>query len=536
MLQRNLQAFYNLLIRRQQDPSESQEVKDYDNELLQPFKYQHIVNQIDDTGMLDLIALTYNDENIILGDQTLNNFVDFNIGTNRGKTCLIAYNSPRGVYPIVRLQGFYIPHQVRFKKVSYFIYRLTDLQKVSSNRKIVIPDAKLIDPEVVKSLAQRLYDLPNVLGKRGITLDEPSARHIDVISGEIIFDPVWFHDGIPRDVDVAGQSKALINNLNQWLPAERKFVGELKYTPVRRTVLTYDLPEIPKTISKRRVLDLLNRFPKTDLPMCIIGAGLIDLLENFMNYSSAQHATIGINNPVDISRFGALFGSDKIPFFREDLIRDDDIKDVYTYQQDYNKIKYQQAGTEIRTEFIPPDSLEFRNLFEELEYIEPPRNKSSNYDYLKDYELPEIQYIRPKRVKINGIEFKSSDLIMFRNTLFYNLVERVVTLSQSSDVVIPYVSVADLYLIRDFLKGRIMFGVLYQGLSQQGYEYLSGQGTLLEMAETARYREDIDINFQLGEDFVSGISEYLSYFEDEFLLKKFFNIQTNERDDSTDNR
>ena len=195
----------------------------------------------------------------------------------------------------------------------------------------------------------------------------------------------------------------------------------------------------------------------------------------------------------------SIYGSDKIEFKREELISVPD--DIYTYQTEYNKLK----GDGKRTEVIPPDPLEFKYLFDDMIYIDPVRNKlalQQGESYYETEEEEEQILYRPQgRVMINGIEFKAKDLYIFRLSLFLNIVSHALELSPNEPIIISYLTIKDLYLIKDWLRGRIMVGVLYQELSQTGFDYLSGRRTVLELSEEVSYRKTLDSRFSLGKSF-----------------------------------
>ena len=143
-----------------------------------------------------------------------------------------------------------------------------------------------------------------------------------------------------------------------------------------------------------------------------------------------------------------------------------------------------------------------------VEFITGTRNKLaktkgvSYYDAIYGVDADErllghLTFIQRDRVTINGIEFKKEELRPFYATLFYNIVAYS---SQTEDrLEIPYISVKDLRLMKEFVKGRLMLEALYYQLSDEGYKYLSGQATILEFSEIQEVRNVFNAFFSFGE-------------------------------------
>ena len=98
-----------------------------------------------------------------------------------------------------------------------------------------------------------------------------------------------------------------------------------------------------------------------------------------------------------------------------------------------------------------------------------------------------------KRIRINGVEFMSSDLLgIFFDTPLASVASELNEVSLTS---FPY---ADLKLIRDYLMGLKTFTGLYRGLSTSAYNQLSAYGSLLSAYELSDLRRIFCEIFVLG--------------------------------------
>lgn len=117
-------------------------------------------------------------------------------------------------------------------------------------------------------------------------------------------------------------------------------------------------------------------------------------------------------------------------------------------------------------------------IFQELEYEEELKVPFSSY----------------RLVTVNGITFDSRDLRLFYNTFLFD----TITATGEQTLELPNLSLRDLKLLRDMLKGRLSFLYFYQNISQYGYAQLSSKRTMLDLYDLKWARYYIDKAFKIG--------------------------------------
>lgn len=94
-----------------------------------------------------------------------------------------------------------------------------------------------------------------------------------------------------------------------------------------------------------------------------------------------------------------------------------------------------------------------------------------------------------KYVKINGVNFSSQDLSIFYNTALH---EALIRLDTNTELDMPLLLPADIFLMRELVKGRCCLSYFYQNITKYCYGLLSGDNTLL-----AKYELKPEINNEL---------------------------------------
>jgi len=119
------------------------------------------------------------------------------------------------------------------------------------------------------------------------------------------------------------------------------------------------------------------------------------------------------------------------------------------------------------------------------------------------------------KIRVNGIEFHLEDLRMFYNTQFYDLIVSLTTFTTeiNKDIDLPYIRLADLRLVRDFLSGRIMIQTLTDNLSSQGIKFLSGSRSLLQLSELNLIRLMLNSIFSFGVPFRQQLSNRTNIYD-----------------------
>jgi len=477
------------------------------------------------SGTLDLIALTFKDINIATSD-ILPTFSAnrTQVATNRGEPCLLVMSVIFEPNICPKLQGYIVPRLGKFRGAICHIHNIEDeatLIWFSRGKLGFSFEKKLIpgeyDPDLLQDIFQRLYDLPYILEMKSIKLNDIDDIKVNTLTGDIILDPSDFVDETifsPDDIEI--NSEVMRQHLRTVDPGG--YISKLKPHPeLKKSVCLYDLPEISKSISKERIKYLVSRYSGDDEVMCLISIGKADELELVANFSSSVVMT-GDSRDANQELTSATnlfvnYLSPQLPYNRYDIdgLPDDD---PYTYQARYAEKRYASAGTREQTEILNPEELGFKYFLEGVEFITGTRNKLaktkgvSYYDAIYGVDANErllghLTFVQRDRVTINGIEFKKEELRPFYATLFYDIVAYT---SQTEDrLEIPYVSVKDLRLMKEFVKGRLMLEALYYQLSDEGYKYLSGQGTLLEYSEIQEVRNSFNSFFSFGESPISHL-------------------------------
>jgi len=480
---------------------------------------------LENSGTLDLMALTYKDENLTTSDLLPDtSHAGMNLATNRGQPCLLDMEVQMEIAPCPKLDGYIVPKLGKFRGVVCQIHRVEDEQTVLEHpffSNALLTDHKV---ELLDNIFQRLYDLPHILGMKGIFLESVDNIRVNLQNGDIIVDPRHLSDivQISRG-DIDSKCREIEDHLNRLRPKD--YVLKLKPHPeMKRSLCFYDVPDLSKVTpvqSKQRIINILDLFSFPDLLMCLLSMGKINELDLIGKYSTSRlirdggSLNQGDNNAIADTRLVAInYLSKQLPYIRANIdgvLREDNL---YTYQAEYTKERYKLAGTEERTELIYPDELEFKYFLDDVEYITGTRNKlakakgTTYYDpiygsKIDDSLIARLSFMQRNKVVVNGIEFKKEELRPFYGSLFYDIV--AYSSKDEDKLDIPYLSIKDLGLIKDFVKGMLMLEALYYQLSDKGYEYLSGQGTLLEFSEIRIVRNVFNNIFSFGEALMSNL-------------------------------
>lgn len=525
MLKRNLQSLYDFFYGNNVFLINSPTTVAYN-------VYMDSIEIWSDEGMLDLVALTYKEQNILLDNNPDGSIIP---ATRKGKDCFVTLKRNTG--PLPKLNGYILPDIGKFDGLICQIYK-PEYKKLYDEQILhnaPPPHTKDYDKGILDDTLQRLHDLPYILAKKGIKLSTTDHIAVDFRTGEILFDP---SDFITRNRNSILGVADIITYINQRMPKGYDYKFK-PYPDMKQTLCLYDVPEIDKSVPENRIKELIKNTEEFDVIMCLISLGKIGEVELIKKYNNARN-----NEMIDGYDLEAIYLSERLPYARNTL--DFKIKDVYTYQRDYMEERYRLAGTRERTETIPPDDMEFQYLFEGMEPRYGTRNElakriGNNY-YLPIYrsregftkqeikKIPALELTEETimmlrlYVTINGIEFRSRDLRVFYGTLFYSIVEYQ---SRSTSIIdMPYLTQSDLESMRDFLNGRIMLETFYYGLSDQAYEYLSGRATLLEFSEIRPVRDDFNNSFRFGlplREVVRILATYV-HFPDKHILARELSI------------
>jgi len=209
-------------------------------------------------------------------------------------------------------------------------------------------------------------------------------------------------------------------------------------------------------------------------------------------------------HPYDRISLELLFdmqGSDSTEVFNmnepsEYLINPNAYRQKYLAMRDLSSTRTKK----IQPSTVPQDSHHFLNDIFGVSSEDIARELKHKPD---EYPL-QVSPIKFKRVKVNGIEFESSDLRLFYNTQFYDLVSSL-TNSGEQDISISYISIADLKVIKDFLMGRLMPQAFRQELSPQGTIFLGGDRTFWQLTTVSETLFTFNFIFNLGERFVDHL-------------------------------
>jgi len=517
-----------------------------------------------DSGFRDLLATTYVDKNIVLNDTRMQ--AEY-VAMQRGKLSILIRVANDTLPPIPDLSSasYVLPTPGLCCGVVYYIYdhkykKFTDIKSdtklENSNIKRIttgpnsgVPQlppsmSQSYSPKFIQSLKQmypRVFDLGYILQRKGIQV--PDSPLIDMLTGEIFLLPISLSIDIEIPMVIQRYEGIVRAFFKNFIPGDVDYKRNFE---LAKTLCHYELPEAPE-LPKPKVDSVLRYFGSdsdynnsTDPVMCLLSMGKLDLLYGTL----ILYSFVGVvNTKIDIHTMFITCASNALPFVRDSIIEQEEVK-FKTYQQDYNQKLYNKFGTREKTKLIAFDEQDFELLYEG-DYKEINRNRlyknqgiiyySRIYRPTVDRILVEGKYelweagpptyapysrsftrelltivetptpISKPHIQINGIQFDSKELSTFYATGFYDLVE--VQARETYQINVPYFRVADLNLIRDFLKGRIMIQVLYEGLSQSAFDLLSGEATLLELSEVREMRNIINAGFCFGVKFIDSIRD-----------------------------
>lgn len=116
--------------------------------------------------------------------------------------------------------------------------------------------------------------------------------------------------------------------------------------------------------------------------------------------------------------------------------------------------------------------------------------------------IPSAEYspIESKSIKINDYKFNTNELAFaFRSTPLEQIAKLA---NESDDLKVSWLAPEDCKLISDMLSGKIMYFIMYRDLSDQAYNNLSFEGSLLYAYNSLEFRKTIDFNFQFDKKFI----------------------------------
>ena len=262
MLKRNLQAWYNSLVRLNSTQDYVLNIRDNGIELK-----DNQIKQIDIAGFLDLLSLTYKNENITI----LDDIKGLSPGINRGKSCIIKRTHVFYVYISPVLEGYVVSRQARYQHRIYLIYDFSQLDNLGLP-KLGSDKFKLRSTPMLDLVLEKIYHLPYILSRKGINTQFERLFDnivINLDTGEILIDITELEDGSVSPEDVKKQEGIVWNWIYNQSPEYTKSFN-LTHPEVPLTVLTYDLPEIDLSISHNRVWKLLRQTNHVDSTMALI--------------------------------------------------------------------------------------------------------------------------------------------------------------------------------------------------------------------------------------------------------------------------
>jgi hypothetical protein len=191
----------------------------------------------------------------------------------------------------------------------------------------------------------------------------------------------------------------------------------------------------------------------------------------------------------------------RVPFvqLKRDIVELDEkyLSHPNFYREEYNKFRTNNGKAKIYPTNPQEDrmySLEEISGIQAYPAIPAPIIRKDTYD-LHVTELPK------GNIKINGIEFKSKDLIIFYNTQFYD----ITTSLNEKDITIPYIKLDDLRLIKDLLEGRIMVQTFSRSLSEGGVVFFGGDRTFYQLISSNFFM--FNQLFSFGERFIKQLRD-----------------------------
>lgn len=154
-----------------------------------------------------------------------------------------------------------------------------------------------------------------------------------------------------------------------------------------------------------------------------------------------------------------------------------------------------QAGMDKSKVFNYMDTAYIPDASEE-DYEDESEINPSNAIFIALEEEPklEVPYLKHKRIKINGIEFKSSDLRLFYGSWLYNTLVN----TGESNIVMPKFGVFWLRMLRDIFNGLDNLLNFYIRCPLYVYSILSGDRTLLDIFDLKVVRRLICSQFRFG--------------------------------------
>lgn len=113
---------------------------------------------------------------------------------------------------------------------------------------------------------------------------------------------------------------------------------------------------------------------------------------------------------------------------------------------------------------------------------------------IEQEEKLDVPKLNSRWIKINGIQFKSSDLRLFYNTYLYDTLVN----TGESEIELPNLPLKDLRLLRDVFTGIVSLLYFYENCSKYAYELLSGKRTMLDIFDLKVARRLICSQFRFG--------------------------------------
>jgi len=496
-----------------------------------------------DNGIWDLVANNFPEHNVIPMDvYGYYEYAKFLIPICiKGKSAMInIYNDASIVAPSVILDnvttgqlylsssnklGFVFPYFENMISFSNVVHEVNwDSSAKARKYFSQIADGDLSD--IFKACVRATYEL-NYLG---LTTTESygNSFYFGANSDEkvqILLDPCYLRfvgrDNIgPIDVD-----EMLTKISNMWgkidFDSTSPSVKGSK-PPQLHEVVNYDLPEWKaKTETEaKNVIYLISTFLTfysvggvdglivMDRLMCLICFGYVE--ELVFEFRTEKDGTLPLDTNIDqlfdVINTKFLEHINQMPYDRislDDLnngypVEKKDLQDPNSYRKLYDSLMYNETAESHAT--LAPGGKFYR--LEEMYDVEDceidgPVTKVDEYPL-------DVYFIAFANIIINGMNFRSSDLIIFYNTQFYDLITAL-TKAGESQINLSYISIKDIELMRELLEGRIMPQTFRQELSKNGVVFLGGNRTFYQLTERSDGLQALNSMFSFGRRFVQQI-------------------------------
>lgn len=385
------------------------------------------------------------------------------------------------------------------------------------------------------NLFQQALDATNELGKLGLEVRERDQIETHILFGykegkmQLMLNPTNLSFDIDREFDdttiLYNAYDTVINKINNKSATDLS----IDYSESKSNqVLSYDVPKW-KAKSKeeeekvRKLLNVILKFidDKTinpDVKQAVIanfyqvldklmllicfghGIELYDLLKTDQPYLENINETawnLGVKYYKQIPYDRAAWLT-RVQVYGGDKLDDKYLTDPNAYLNGYKNHRDLTGKTFHPTN--PPED-PFYTL-QEIYKIEP-ESEYIDFNHKNDeYDL-KIEPILHPIVRVNGITFKSADLIIFYNTQFYDLVSFIS--HNTTDIEIPYISLKDLKLMRDLLEGRIMVQTFRDSLSPTGVVFLGGDRTFYQLSQSTLPLLSLNSVFSFGKRFIEQL-------------------------------